>query len=401
MKRILFLMSDTGGGHRAAAEAIRAAILANHEAEIKLVDVFRHYSPFPLKYMPEFYPWLVNHSKSSWGVGYRLLDTSQSARSAARGLYLTMESRLKRMLREHPADVIVSVHSVITKPSMQALLSLETRPPYVVVVTDLVTTPMFWYDRRSDRTLVPTPTAFERGLKSGLHADQMRITGLPVHPDFVRQLQGRAEARAHLGWDPDLPALLIVGGGDGMGPIYRNARALDELGVDFQLAVVAGRNESLKEQLDATEWKHRVHVYGFTREMPQMMAGADVLITKAGPGTICEACIAGLPMILYDAIPGQEDGNVLFVTENGAGAFCPSPEEVSATAAQWLQDGSVKLEALSRAAQRVARPNAVWDIAEEIWRYAQMGPVENPRRNFLRELQADMADFARQLTQFD
>lgn len=103
MKKILFLMSDTGGGHRAAAEAIRDALLTKYEAEIKLVDVFRSYSPFPFKYMPEFYPWLINHSKSSWGVGYKLSNSRRNARTLSRGMYVTMESGMKQMLRDNPA----------------------------------------------------------------------------------------------------------------------------------------------------------------------------------------------------------------------------------------------------------------------------------------------------------
>jgi len=398
LKRIIFLMSDTGGGHRAAAEAIRVALLTRYEVDVQLVDVFRSYSPFPWKYMPEFYPWLVNHSKSSWGMGYKLLDTTHSAKTAARGMYLTMESRLKQMIRENPADAIVSVHSILTRPSMHALLAAPKRPPFVVVVTDLVTTPMFWYDRRADKTFVPTQTAFDRGLKAGLLPDQMRVTGLPVNPHFIKSLPDKLEARASLGWDPTLPTILIVGGGDGMGPIYKNAQAIDALRLPCQLAVIAGRNHQLKRQLEETHWNQPTHIYSFVKDMPRLMAASDVLVTKAGPSTICEACIAGLPMILYDAIPGQEDGNVTFVVENGAGAFCPSPYEVADTVAEWLHGGQRHLHQLSRNAKRIARPDAVWEIADELWRVAHLGQIQNPRRNFLKELQEDMADLARQLT---
>lgn len=398
MKRILFLMSDTGGGHRAAAEAIRAALLTRYDADVELVDVFRKYSPVPWKYMPELYPWLVNHSKSSWGMGYKLLDTHRSAKTAARGMYLTMESHLKQMIRENPADAIVSVHSVITRPSMHAMLSQQKRPPFVVVVTDLVTTPMFWYDRRAEHTFVPTQTAFDRGIKAGLQSHQMSITGLPVHPNFIKSIPEKQEARQALGWDLTLPTILIVGGGEGMGPIFKNAQAINALRLPCQLAVIAGRNRQLKQQLEETTWNQPTHIYGFVKDMPRLMGAADVLITKAGPSTICEACIAGLPMILYDAIPGQEDGNVTFVVENGAGAFCPSPYEVADTVADWLHGGQRRLNQLSRNARRIARPNAVWDIADQVWRFAQLGQIQNPRRSFLKELQEDMADLAKQLT---
>lgn len=395
-KRVLFLMSDTGGGHRAAAEAIRDAMKLKYgdEVDAELVDVFRAYSPFPFKYMPEFYPWIINRSKSSWGAGYKLSNTPGNAKTLSRGMYVTMESGMKQLLREHPADVVVSVHSVLTRVAMQALLSQERRPPYVVVVTDLVSTHMFWYDRRAERTLVPTQPAYERGLLAGLRPDQMRITGLPVHPRFSQMLTDKASARQALGWNPDLPAILLVGGGEGMGPLYKTARAINRLDLRCQLIVVAGRNKALKAQLEAAEWNQPTMAYGFVNDMPRLMAAADILVTKAGPSTISEACIAGLPMIIYDAIPGQETGNVEWVVANNAGVFAPSPRQVAFTAAEWLVEGKEGLARRSEYARRIARPNAVWDIADEVWELAQQGMIATNRRSILR----DVASVAKRLT---
>ncbi len=389
MKKILFLMSDTGGGHRAAAEALRDAILSKYEADVKLIDVFRTYSPFPFKYMPEFYPWLINHSKSSWRVGYKLSDSRRSARTLSRGMYVTMESGVKQMLRDNPADVIVCVHSVLTPVSMQALMSFEKRPPFVCVVTDLVSTHMFWYDRRADRTLLPTRPAYERGLMAGLKPEQMRVTGLPVHPDFAASLTDKASARKALGWDPDRPAILIVGGGEGMGPIQKTAQAINSRNLNCQIAIIAGRNQELETKLREADWNQPTHVYGFVTDMPRLMAAADILVTKAGPATISEACIAGLPMIIYDAIPGQETGNVDYVIDNNAGVFAPSSRAVADSVQAWLAEGPKGLERRSRNAHRLGRPNAVWDIADEIWEYAHKPLIANNRRNLFKEFAAE------------
>ncbi|MBK8029979.1 MAG: glycosyltransferase [Chloroflexi bacterium] len=387
-KRVLFIMSDTGGGHRAAAEAIRDALIAKYgdEVQCQMVDGFRHYSPFPFKYMPEFYPWLINHSKSSWGVGYKLSNTRRRAKVAAQAIYLTAEKRLKRMLREYPADVVVSVHSVLTHLAMQAMMSQEKRPPFVVVVTDLVSTHMFWYDRRADRTLVPTLPALERGLEAGIKAEQMRITGLPVHPQFEKKLLDKAVARQQLGWDANLPAILMVGGGEGMGPLYKVARAINSRKLKCQLIIIAGRNKTLKEKLEESDWNQPVKVYGFVTDMPKLMAAADILVTKAGPATISEAAIAGLPLILFDAIPGQEEGNVDFVVENKAGEYAPTPKQVADAAQQWLSEGAAGLKRRSDAARSIAKPNAVWEIAEEIWEYAHKPAITTNRRNILKDV---------------
>jgi 1,2-diacylglycerol 3-beta-galactosyltransferase len=194
----------------------------------------------------------------------------------------------------------------------------------------------------------------------------MAITGLPVHPRFAAGLIAKTEARQKLGWDAELPAIVFVGGGSGMGRMQELAAQINTLDQPLQLIVVAGRNAALKASLEAVQWKHRTAVYGFMTNMPELMAAADVLVTKAGPATISEACMAGLPIILSDAIPGQEYGNVKYLTENGAGVYANTPEKVRATLSQWLARGKGYLEERSKAALKIATPDAVWTIVDEI-----------------------------------
>ncbi len=380
MKRIVFIMSDTGGGHRASAEAIRDAILEKHEAQFELVDLFKQYSPYPLSQMPDWYPQTVSkRGRPSYGMTYRLSNTHNRARAFSRLMYLTMETRLRQMLREHPADVYVSVHSVLTRITGHALTAQTTRPPFVVVVTDLVSTHMLWYDRRADRTLVPTQPAFDRGLMAGLSPAQMRNVGLPVNPRFIRNLPAKQEARETLGWDQTLPAILIVGGGEGLGPLYETARAINDRRLNCQVVVVAGKNLALKAQLEASQWNQPTHIYGFVKDMPRLMAGSDVIVTKAGPSTICEAAIAGLPVILYDFIPGTENGNVTYVVDNHAGVYAPTGRQAADAVTSWLSNGGALLSKYAAGARSIARPNAVYEIADEVWNQAQRARIANPR----------------------
>ena len=118
----------------------------------------------------------------------------------------------------------------------------------------------------------------------------------------------------------------------------------------------------LKTELEARSWDNPVHIYGFTRDMPDLMRASDVLVTKAGPGTIAEALIASLPMILYSKLPGQEDGNVSFVESVGAGVWAPEPLQVVRTLTRWIcrpQERSKVVENCRKA----ARPDASRRIA--------------------------------------
>lgn len=385
-KRILFLFSDTGGGHRAAAEAIRDALFIRYGQDnltVEMVDVFKE-SLFPLNYMPEFYPVWVNRSKTSWGVGYYLTNRRSSARVLTSSMYLTSGHKLRKMARRHPADVVVCVHSVIARPSLRAFMALPERPPFITVVTDLVSTHAFWYDKRAERCLVPTQIAYDRGIRLGLAKEKLRVTGLPVHPRFSDATIDKHEARRGLGWKAETPAVMLVAGGEGMGPLYETARGINERGLNCQMIIICGKNKSLKERLDACSWKQPTTIYGYVTEMPRMMAAADILVTKAGPATISEACIAGLPLILSDAIPGQETGNIDYVVENNAGVYAPTPEEVASTIETWLAEGAAGLQRRSENARRLGKPNAVWDIAEEVWAYAHKAHIPTNRFSRLR-----------------
>ncbi len=380
-RRILILMSDTGGGHRAAAEAIRDALYSRYGKKtfgVSLIDVFKEYSPFPFRYFPELYPMLVNNSKRAWELGFKYTNDRQIAKVMIDSLYMGLQGAFKRVFHEYQPHLVVCVHSLMVRPAMRVLRQQQQRPPFITVVTDLVSTHVIWYDRSVERCLVPTPTAYERAIKAGLDEEKVRLTGLPVHPDFERRLPEKSEARKQLGWDPRLPTVLAVGGGEGMGPLYQIAREIDSQKLKCQLAIIAGRNADLKANLEACEWNQPTYIYPFVHNMPVLMAASDILVTKAGPATISEACIAGLPMVISDFIPGQEDGNVLLVVENGAGVYAPGPKFVAACVAGWLAEGKEGLARRSEAARSLGHPEAVWSIAEEVSAWAMHGPVYNP-----------------------
>jgi 1,2-diacylglycerol 3-beta-galactosyltransferase len=168
---------------------------------------------------------------------------------------------------------------------------------------------------------------------------------------------------------------MVMGGGDGMGRVFENARAVAEAGLPLQLAVVAGRNERLRRRLEAVDWPVTTYIYGFVRNIPEMMAAADAIVTKAGPNTIAEALAIGRPMILTHYLPGQEEGNVDYVVNRGAGAYAPEPDQVKETLREWLS----RPEVLASFAQRAAAagyPDAALDAARRIWEIARRAMAE-------------------------
>lgn len=359
---ILFLFSDTGGGHRSAAEAIIEALNVEFGDRVTtdMVDFFKEYAPAPFNRLPAWYPTMVRVPQA-WGLGFRLSD----GRRRVNFLYETAWPIVRRAARSFASqiratDLIVSVHPVVNAPALRALGA--DRPPYVTVVTDLVTTHAMWFNRRADLCIVPTEEARQRALKYGMKPEQLQVAGLPVARRFCQPAADHGTLRRRLGWPQDRPVVLLVGGGEGMGPLEQTAHAIADANLPITLVIIAGRNKALKSRLEATIWPMPTLVYGFVREMPDFMRAADILVTKAGPGTVSEAFNAGLPLILYSRLPGQEDGNVVHVVSEGAGVWAPSPSLIAEALREWIEHPEQRQRAALNS-RRVARPDAARQIA--------------------------------------
>ncbi|HNT26028.1 MAG TPA: glycosyltransferase [Anaerolineales bacterium] len=358
---ILFLFSDTGGGHRSATEAIIEAMHLEFDGLMthQMVDIFKEIAPRPLNRMPSWYPYMVRLPEV-WGLGYRISDGPHRANLLVHSYLPYVSLALRDVARRYPSDMIVSLHPLANVPFLRAMGPL--RPPFVTVVTDLVTTHALWYYQGVDLCLVPTEEARRRALRCKLRPEQVKVVGLPVADRFCQPVGDRSALRERLGWPQDRPVVVLVGGGEGMGPLEKTALAIAEANLPLALVVICGRNEALKARLEAHQWPMPAFIYGFVREMPDFMQAADILVTKAGPGTVTEALNAGLPMILYSRLPGQEDGNVSYVTSTGVGVWAPQTEDIVAVLRTWIMEPE-KREQAAAACRSHARPQAARNIA--------------------------------------
>jgi 1,2-diacylglycerol 3-beta-galactosyltransferase len=164
--------------------------------------------------------------------------------------------------------------------------------------------------------------------------------------------------------------MLLMGGAEGVGPLLETARVLDRSDLALQLLVVTGYNEKLYHELIAIPWNKSVRPFGFVKNMWELMRASDLLLTKAGPGTICEGLNAGLPMFLIDALPGQEAGNADYVVSCGAGLLVDSPEALLGALQRLLTSEQDRLEEMKSRAKSIARPHAALDIAQLILQHA-------------------------------
>jgi 1,2-diacylglycerol 3-beta-galactosyltransferase len=374
MKRFLFVISDTGGGHRASARAVRDEIkrLYGDDASIELADIFVEIERWPFYNFPRWYPSMVKFDSVPWGWGYHLTDHAAVMKTASHLVWPYVGPALKRFLRRHPADLIASFHAVPNYALVKAVRQMHLQAPVVTVVLDLVTVHAGWFVPGALSCFVPTEEAKQRALQWDIPPDRLEVMGgMPVRRDFVEaQAVSKTEARVRLGLPCDLPIVLMVGGGEGMGPLEEVIAAVGMQRPQAHLVAIAGRNQDLYERLCHLDLPVPLHVEGFVSNMEIWMRAADLLVTKGGPNTLSEAFIAGIPVVIYSVLHGQEEGNVDYVVNHHAGVWAPEPEQVAEAVCSLLAN-TARRDSMAVCARRLANPAAAELLAKRLWSLSQ------------------------------
>lgn len=365
--RILFLFSDTGGGHRASANAIAGALELEYPGhfDVQLVDPFVQGSGPLLGWIVYRYNFMLRYLPRTYGFLFHLTNNRAVTRFAIRLFGRQVRPGIKHHVQEMNPDGIVSFHPLTNHVTVDVMGEIGLNVPFITVVTDMVDLHRFWLTSRADLVIVPSNEARRYCIKRGLDPRKVHVEGLPVNPDFTgpSTREERRAMRAKLGFQ-DMPTLLLAAGGEGAGRLGVFAQALDNANLGLQLVVVCARNERLRQKLSARRWHGPVHVLGYADNMPELMRSADAIITKAGPGTITEALVSGLPIFLTGFVPGQEEGNVRFVEDQGVGFFTPSPRKlVNAVREHMIQDTQA-FDRMRGRAEKVARKDSSMEIAE-------------------------------------
>jgi processive 1,2-diacylglycerol beta-glucosyltransferase len=236
----------------------------------------------------------------------------------------------------------------------------------VSIVTDFEAHAL-WMDACVDLYCVAAEETKARLVARGAVAEDVVVTGIPISAKFSAK-QNPKVVRKALGLRDDLPVLLVPSGGFGMGPVGQILAELDKVGQPFQTVVVTGRNAELRSELAAQDRKHPTQVLGFVTNMHELMAVADLIITKPGGLTSSEALAMGKPLFILNPIPGQEAANSDFLLEHGAAAKVNRVEDLPYRIEQLL--GSKKLAEMARAAKALGHPDAAREICLEVLRRA-------------------------------
>jgi len=278
-----------------------------------------------------------------------------------------------RMLKRVQPDLCVATHFLPAEIIAWLIAKRKLKARHAIVVTDYDVHAM-WLTRTVDRYYVAIEEAAEYLARLGVPREIVRVTGIPIDPLFAVKLD-KITARNRLNLDPDASTILISAGGYGIGPVEQLVRDLLALQEPWQIVAIAGKAEKVHKRL--TEIARgagalpssatKLCPVGFTTEMDQYMAAADLLIGKAGGLTTSEALARGLPMALIEPIPGQEERNADHLLEAGAAIRCNNLPAAAWKIAGLLND-SPRLERMRKAASQMGRPGAAAAIAKDTLR---------------------------------
>lgn len=371
--RVLLLSASSGAGHVRAAQALEKAFAARGDSVVEHIDAIQYVSKLFQNLYDKTYISMVRKAPELMGLLYQRTDQPWQNPRRRLALDRLNAQPMIRMLKRVQPDLCVATHFLPAEILAWLVAKQKLQAKNAIVVTDYDVHAM-WLCRTVARYYVAIPESLEYLAGIGVPREIIRVTGIPIDPLFAKPLD-RATARARLKLDPARAVVLFAAGGYGVGPVERLVEDLLALEKPWQLVAIAGKAEKVKRRLDEIArsagtfagGQSRLVAVGFTTEMDQYMAAADLLVGKAGGLTTSEALARHLPMALIEPIPGQEFRNADHLLENGAAIRCNN-----LPAAAWkiasLLDDPPRLTRLRGAAAGMARPQAAADIAEDALR---------------------------------
>jgi processive 1,2-diacylglycerol beta-glucosyltransferase len=370
--RILIATVTCGGGHLAAASALEQAWRALRPKDVvECKDVLDFAPRLYRKMYVKGYVKFVEHAPELYGMFFKKTDNASKVRratSARRRFAHHTNKKFVTYLKSFKPDVVLCPHFLpleilghqrgkAAKGKKAAASSLN-----VCIVTDFEAH-AFWLEPGVDMYCVAAPETAASLVARGADEKNVVVTGIPIGAKFAEPVDVLGVRRRY-GLRDDLPTLLVLSGGFGMGPVAEILDELDKVEAHFQTMVVCGRNEELRKELAGQDRKHPTHVLGFCNNMHELMCASSLIVTKPGGLTTSEAMAIGRPLVILNPIPGQETANSDFLLERGAAIKLNRVEDLPFRIKELLS--SKKLLQMSAAAAALGKPNAAKDICAAV-----------------------------------
>jgi processive 1,2-diacylglycerol beta-glucosyltransferase len=363
--KVLILTISAGQGHNQTASAI-AESLKSKGVDCTVLDAYKYINKFLSESVEKGYLLSTKYTPLVYGRAYRLLELKEKRRhsnffNVGRFTNNVMGKKLLKYIENYNPDVVISTHifAALTMTHFSARVSNVIN---IGIITDFTVHP-FWEDTEMDYYVTATSLLNYQCEKKGIEEERVLSFGIPIQKKFSKSIP-KLEARRILGVD-NKPTVMVMMGSMGYGNVRRIVSRIDVLELDFQVICVCGKNERAKRSVEKLNFRHKVYNYGFVDNVDVMMDASDFIITKPGGLSMSESLAKGVPAILVNPIPGQEDRNLEFLLNNGLAMAATSTFPIDEAVYhlfinRWRWDKNHESTALVR------KPNASDDLSDFI-----------------------------------
>ncbi len=365
--RILIAHVTAGAGHQRAAEALGKVCKELYpDANVKLVDTLDYINTVYKKVYSNTYLAMVKHTPRLWGYFYERFDKDEDRLEDK--LRQSMESLqagdFRDFLDDFSPDMVICTHFLPMELISRWKKKRKSSLPLYAVVTDFALH-TYWIVEEVNAYFVGNDDVARELQTRGAKVKDIYQTGIPIDPVFSN-LPLQTEMRDKLGIERDLPTVLIMGGGYGMGDMASLLRSFRNTTLKMQLLVVCGRNEGLQQELSqiATSLPMPYKIYGFVNNVHELMKASDLVITKPGGLSSSEALAANTPMMMINPIPGQEQRNSDYLLENGAATILHQIPDGAYYVEKLLRDQD-RLALMIQQTRKIGRQDAAYDIVRQ------------------------------------
>lgn len=358
-------------GHQRAADAVREALsLLTPSWETAGVDAFSYAYPRAGKIIARTYLEILRHTPILWDYMYDNPDVVLATREVRDLLNLVSLPKMRRLLKQHNPRALVCTQAVPCSVFAAEKRRGKLHIPLIAVLTDFAAH-SYWVHPEVDLYCVASEESKRYLVQNGISASKIVLTGIPVSPSFLRRVP-KEQACAEFDIDPSRPTVLVMGGSQGLGPLEELVQQLHAS--SYQCLITTGVNRALFRSLHKRyEKDRRVRIFGYTNMVGTLMDASDLLITKPGGLTSSEALAKGLPMIITNPIPGQEERNARFLLKHGVAEQADEPKEI-ARLTQNLLHHPVKLKRMMEKTKSVAYPYAAMEVARHVFGLISANP---------------------------
>lgn len=377
--RILLAHASAGAGHERAAQAIAKAYQNLYpNANIKLVDTLDYINTVYKKLYRNTYLAMVKHTPRLWGYIYERYDKEDDRLDdkLRQSIETLQAGDFRDFLDDFSPDAVICTHFLPMELISRWKKKRKSSLPLYAVVTDFALH-TFWIVEEVDAYFVATDEVKRELLARGAKVKDIYQTGIPVDPVFATlPLQG--EVREKLGIKRDVPTVLLMGGGYGVGDLVSLLRSFRNVSMEMQLLVVCGRNETLFNEMSQIGHTLPIpnKIYGFVNNVHELMRASDLMITKPGGLSSTESLAANCPMMIINPIPGQEQRNSDYLLENGAASILHDLSD-GAYYVEKLLNNKTRLANMIQQTRELGNSHAAMDIANHVMNLAKLNGTDN------------------------